>query len=133
MDRKPVKTEKAMDAFLAFRVPSGKHYIHFRYFPEGLKLGALVTFLSFLALVFFLRFEKNYEQRFRRRVTKRYEALYQEMQEASLRMRAESLAARQTDAEQAIEPAIEPEEPSTAVFPEAAAEAGVQLVNFDEL
>ena len=48
-------------------------------------------------------------------------------------MRAESLAARQTDAEQAIEPAIEPEEPSTAVFPEAAAEAGVQLVNFDEL
>lgn len=48
-------------------------------------------------------------------------------------MRAESLAARQTDAEQAIEPAIEPEEPSTAVSPEAAAEAGVQLVNFDEL
>ena len=92
-----------------------------------------MTFLSFLALVFFRRFEKDYERRFRLRVTKRYEALYQEMQEASLRMRAESLAARQTDAEQAIEPTIEPEEPSTVVSPEAAAEDGVQLVNFDEL
>ena len=92
-----------------------------------------MSFLSLLALAFFLRFEKNYEQRFRRRVTKRYEALYQEMQEASLRMRAESLAAQQTDAEQAIEPTIEPEEPSTVVSPEAAAEDGVQLVNFDEL
>ena len=122
-----------MDAFLAFRVPSGKHYIHFRYFPEGLKLGAFVSFLSFLALVFFRRFEKDYERRFRLRVTKRYEALYQEMQEASLRMRAESLAVQQTDAEPTIGPAIEPEEPSTAVFPEAAAEDGVQLVNFDEL
>jgi hypothetical protein len=48
-------------------------------------------------------------------------------------MRAESLAAQQTDAEQAIEPTIEPEEPSTVVSPEAAAEDGVQLVNFDEL
>lgn len=133
VDRKPVKTEKAMDAFLAFRVPSGKHYIHFRYFPEGLKLGAFVSFLSLLALAFFRRFEKDYERRFRLRVTKRYEALYQEMQEASLRMRAESLAGQQTDAEQAIEPTIEPEEPSTAVSPEAAAEDGVQLVNFDEL
>ena len=91
VDRKPVKTEKAMDAFLAFRVPSGKHYIHFRYFPEGLKLGAMISALSLLALWLLCRYENAYEKRYRKRLTRRYEALYRELSEAAERMHAESL------------------------------------------
>ena len=97
VDRKPVKTEKAMDAFLAFRVPSGKHYIHFRYFPEGLKLGAMISALSLLALWLLCRYENAYEKRYRKRLTRRYEALYRELSEAAERMHAESLMTMSQD------------------------------------
>lgn len=145
VDKKPVKTEKAMNAFLAFRVPSGQHSLRFRYYPEGLLLGIFVSALSLLALFIFWRFERDYEQRFQRKVTRRYEALYQEMQEASLRMRAESLSAQQTAAGQpadnmrveaaAVTAAVSPEmtEMSATESAEERREEDVQIVNLEEL
>lgn len=134
-----------MNAFLAFRVPSGQHSLRFRYYPEGLLLGIFVSALSLLALFIFWRFERDYEQRFQRKVTRRYEALYQEMQEASLRMRAESLSAQQTAAGQpadnmrveaaAVTAAVSPEmtEMSATESAEERREEDVQIVNLEEL
>ena len=91
VDGKRVKTEKLMGAFLGVRVAAGSHELRFRYHPEGLLPGAMISVFSLLALWLLCRYEGDYEKRYRRRLTKRYEALYRELHEAAERLHAESL------------------------------------------
>lgn len=46
IDGKDAETESYLDTFLSVRVPAGEHTIEFTFFPQGLKLGILITVLS---------------------------------------------------------------------------------------
>ncbi len=51
LDGEEVETEKIFDAFLSFPVPSGTHTVSMRYFPQGLRMGGMVTAASAAVLL----------------------------------------------------------------------------------
>lgn len=51
VDGKPAQIEKVNIGFLGLMLPAGQHNIEFRYFPPGLKLGAIVSGISAIILL----------------------------------------------------------------------------------
>ena len=47
VDNKKVDTYKVLDGYLAFDVSKGSHNIKIKYYPVGLKLGLVISFISF--------------------------------------------------------------------------------------
>ncbi|NLN75575.1 MAG: YfhO family protein [Armatimonadetes bacterium] len=50
VDGKPAQIEKVNIGFLGLMLPAGQHDIEFRYFPPGLRLGAIVSGVSVIIL-----------------------------------------------------------------------------------
>lgn len=51
IDGKEVKTSKYAGAFLGFDVPNGKHQIKLVYYPKGMRLGIIISTISFIILI----------------------------------------------------------------------------------
>ena len=51
VDGQPAQIEKVNIGFLGLMLPAGQHNIEFRYFPPGLKLGAIVSGISAIILL----------------------------------------------------------------------------------
>ncbi|NLN75576.1 MAG: YfhO family protein [Armatimonadetes bacterium] len=51
VDGKPAQIEKVNIGFLGLMLPAGQHNIEFRYFPPGLRLGAIVSGVSVIILL----------------------------------------------------------------------------------
>lgn len=56
VDGKEAEAEVVQSTFLGIRLSEGAHEIELRYFPEGLKLGAMISLLSLLLLIGILYF-----------------------------------------------------------------------------
>ncbi len=51
VDGKHVKTEKVWDAMIAFKLSPGNHKLELRFIPEGFRMGAVFSTLSFLYMI----------------------------------------------------------------------------------
>lgn len=55
IDGKKVKTKKVYDTYLSINVPKGKHEIKFKFIPRGLNLGIIISLLSTLFIVIYIK------------------------------------------------------------------------------
>ena len=59
VDNKPVKIKKIYNSYLGFNISKGKHKIKFSYYPDGLKLGLIVTVSSVIIMFIYVVFVDN--------------------------------------------------------------------------
>lgn len=59
VDGKKVKTYKIADSYLGFDISKGKHTIEYKYYPEKMKEGVLISFISFVILWLYYFIDKG--------------------------------------------------------------------------
>lgn len=59
VDKKEVNTFKVADSYLAFNAKKGKHNIELRYYPKNMKLGMVISIISFVIAILFVLKLKN--------------------------------------------------------------------------
>ena len=63
VDGKAVKVKKMAGTFIGLEMEPGQHTVEFRYVPEGLKLGAIISIISWIAyIVLFIFIRKRKKQ-----------------------------------------------------------------------
>lgn len=63
VDGKKVETRKVFEAFLAIDLDAGDHVIDFSYFPEGLKMGAIMSGAALVILILMWIFGRRIEKK----------------------------------------------------------------------
>ncbi len=66
VDGEEVETEKLFEAFLSVKLPAGSHEITFEYFPEGLKLGGIISGAAIAILVLLIVVDRRLDKKERR-------------------------------------------------------------------
>ena len=59
VDGKKVKYEKLLSAFIGLDLETGEHIIEFKYLPKGLILGSIISFISLIGTIFYLKKTKT--------------------------------------------------------------------------
>ena len=55
VDGKKVKYNKLLTAFIGIDLESGEHIIEFKYLPKGFILGCIISFMTLIITVFYLK------------------------------------------------------------------------------
>ncbi len=59
VDGKRVKYDKLLTAFIGLDLTEGEHIIEFKYIPKGLILGSIISFISLIGTIFYVRKQKT--------------------------------------------------------------------------
>ena len=59
VDGKKQESIKLYDTFLGVELDSGNHSIEFKYYPKGLNLGLIISFISMIMFGLYIKFEKK--------------------------------------------------------------------------
>ena len=59
VDGKKVKYDKLLTAFIGLDLTEGEHIIEFKYIPKGFIIGSIISFISLIGTIFYIRKQKT--------------------------------------------------------------------------
>lgn len=114
VDGKEVKTEKIFDAFLAVDISEGNHEIVFKYFPEGLKTGAIISIAALGVLALLYVADQMMERRYRAKQAEKAAREAESMAETELEIEEMSEGLETTETDESVVPEDENDESTNA-------------------